>query len=97
MPTVKAESLIIKITKSNNGCVVNIGQSTNVRITAEQTDLDLAELVQSLRDSLNAQRRYSSDPVEIICDSQVEWDYFAKIYNVLYGAGLTNITFHTTE
>ncbi len=97
IPLVRPEPLVIYITAQNYGCDVQIGQLTNIPIGQDRVEQDLAWLIEKLHDILTAQHRFASDPVEIICDPAVKWDYFAKIYNVLYGAGLSDITFCLTE
>ena len=97
MPLVRAEPLIIYIASNEPGCNVRIGQSALVRIRQDEVEQDLLTLVEQLRATLTAQHRFASDPVEIICEPDVKWDYFAKIYNVLYGVGLADITFCLTE
>lgn len=94
---VSSEPLVIQITAQSRGCDVRIGQLTNVQIRQDHVEQDLAGLIEQLQNSLTAQNRFASDPVEIICEPDVKWDYFAKIYNVLYGVGLTDITFCLTE
>ena len=61
------------------------------------TDTGLAMLAEKMRDCLIAQKRLISDPIEIVCGASVKWEYLARIYNVLFGAGLTDITFVMTE
>jgi biopolymer transport protein ExbD len=97
IPLVRAEPLIIHITSYERGCNVRIGQLTDVRIGQDQVEQDLLALVEQLQASLTAQHRFASDPIEIICEPDVKWDYFVKIYNVLYGVGLTDITFCLME
>jgi biopolymer transport protein ExbD len=97
IPLVRPEPLIIHITAQSHGCDVQIGPSASIQIRQDHAEQDLASLIEQLQDSLTVQHRFASDPVEIICEPDVKWDYFAKIYNVLYGAGLTDITFCLTE
>jgi biopolymer transport protein ExbD len=97
VPLVRAEPLVIHIASAECGCSVRIGQSSIVRISQDEVEQDLLTLVEQLQASLTAQHRFVSDPVGIICEPDVKWDYFAKIYNVLYGVGLTDITFNLTE
>jgi biopolymer transport protein ExbD len=92
-----AQPLAIYISAMQNGCAVQIGNIYNTRIENSTADTDLATLMQKMADCLNAQKRFASDPVEIICQPQVKWEYVAKIYNMLFGAGLTDITFMMTE
>ena len=58
---------------------------------------NLAELIDKINSTLTIQKRYSSDPIEIVCDPNVKWEYLANIYNSFYGAGLSDITFQITE
>ena len=53
--------------------------------------------MEQTRQCLLEQKRYATDPVEIICAAKVKWGDLAKINNVLYGMGLTDITFQMTE
>jgi hypothetical protein len=54
-------------------------------------------LIEKIRDVMNRQRRTTSDAVELVCLDEVKWDYLAKIYNILYGFGMTDIAFRLTE
>jgi biopolymer transport protein ExbD len=96
---VKPEPLIIQIlaAPAGRGCLVQIGSSYAVDITAQNPEEGLAVLMEKIRQCLLEQKRYASDPVEIICAADVKWEYLAKIYNVLVGMGLTDITFQMTE
>ena len=80
-----------------SGCIVQIGSFDAVEIENANIEADLAMLMEKTRDCLLAQKRFASDPVEIICDSDVKWQHLAKIYNLFYGAGMTDITFEMTE
>ncbi len=93
----KPEPLLIHITAIQTGCEVQIGQLHTVTINDESIEQDLVVLLEKMKDCMLAQKRFAADPAEIICDAGVKWDYLAKIYNVLYGAGLTDITFRMTE
>lgn len=97
IPLVRPEPLVIHITAQSRGCDIRIGELTNVQIRQDRVEEDLALLIEKLQASLTTQHRFASDPVEIVCEPDVKWDYFAKIYNVLYGAGLSDITFCLTE
>lgn len=95
--TVKTEPLTISINSNTDGCQVQIAQCINVSIKDASVDNDLAVLAERLADCLRSQNRLASDPVEIICADDVKWDHLAKIYNLLYGMGLSDITFALTE
>ncbi len=93
----KPEPLTMLISATNSGCLVQISRLHTVRIENENIETDLAVLMEKIEDCLLAQKRLAADPIEIICDADVKWQHLAKIYNLLYGAGLTDITFQTTE
>jgi biopolymer transport protein ExbD len=94
---VKPEPLTIQITPANSGCRVQIGTSYAVNIPSQNPEHGLASLMEQIKQCLLEQKRYASDPVEIVCAGKVKWENLARIYNVLYGMGLTDITFQMTE
>jgi biopolymer transport protein ExbD len=91
------QPMSIYISAIQNGCTVQIGNLYNVQIEDKTIEADLAELMQKIADCMNTQKRFASDPVEISCQSDVKWQYVARIYNMFFGAGLTDITFIMTE
>ena len=93
----KPEPLLIQIAQTDTNCQVQIGSSSIVDISAQNPDKGLASLMDKTRQCLLQQKRYATDPVEIICSEEVKWENLAKIYNVLFGMGLTDITFRMTE
>jgi biopolymer transport protein ExbD len=93
----RPEPLMIYIFAKQTGCEVQIGQSGVLQIKDESVEADLALLMEELRKCLNAQKRYAGDPIEIVCSPEVKWDYLTKIYNMFFGAGLSDITFQMTE
>jgi biopolymer transport protein ExbD len=95
--TVKPEPLTIQITPANAGCRVQIGSSRTIDIPSQNPEQGLASLMEQTKLCLSEQKRYASDPVEIVCAGKVKWENLARIYNVLYGMGLTNITFQMTD
>ena len=97
IPTAKPEPLEIQIESTDAGCTVTIGQFDTVFINYSDIEKSLAVLVETLNDVMIRQRRYVSDPVEITCGQNVKWEQLAKIYNLLFGMGLTDITFMMTE
>ena len=96
-PLARPEPLMIKISLAAAGCEVQIGRCKRVVVSSQNVDADLVLLMQQLQDCLIRQKRFASDPVEIVCDPDIKWEYLAKIYNVFYGMGLTDITFVMTE
>ena len=93
----RVEPLVIYIADSSEGCQVQIGEKTIIEIRAQSVEEDLAELIEKLRSVMEQQRRTTSDAIEIVCMDEVKWDYLAKIYNVLYGFGMTDIAFRMTD
>jgi biopolymer transport protein ExbD len=95
--TIKPEPLIIQITQTNIGCRVQICSSRVIDIPSQNPEQGLASLMEQTKQCLLQQKRYASDPVEIVCDPKVNWENLTRIYNVLYGIGLTDITFQMTK
>jgi biopolymer transport protein ExbD len=93
----KAEPLVIRISDTADGCAVQIAEFAAVEIREPTVEADLAGMMEKLRECMDTQKRYVSDPVEMVVAADVKWDYLAKIYNLFYGAGLTDITFAMTE
>ncbi|MBA7659138.1 hypothetical protein ES703_67103 [subsurface metagenome] len=93
----KPEPLMIHIFATESGCQVQIGQSDAVQIEKQTIEANLAVLMEKMKSSLLAQKRFATDPIEIICEPEVKWEHLAKIYNTFFGAGLTDITFRMTE
>ena len=93
----KPEPLMIYIFATDVGCEVRIGQLHTIGIENQTIEADLVLLMEKIRDCMLAQKRFVSDPIEIVCDENVKCEHFTKIYNLFYGAGLTDITFAMTE
>ena len=91
------EPLIIRIWATPDGCQAQVGQPYTVKIENEKIEADLAVLMEKIGEVLLAQKRFASDPIEIVCSPEVKWEHLAKIYNLFFGAGLTDITFRMTE
>ena len=91
------EPLIIRIWPTETGCRVQIRQLQAVQIENQTIEANLAALMEEIKKCLLAQKRYAADPIEIVCSPEVKWEHLAKIYNVFFGAGLTDITFRMTE
>lgn len=99
LPTAQANSsvsivepLTVYILSAPEGCEIQIDQE-NVNITAENIKQDLADFVDKFAGILKEQKRVLSDPVILVFDDDVQWDYVAKIYNLLYGLGANDLTF----
>jgi len=96
-PFGKVEPLTIHIFASAAGCRVQFGQGRTIRIEQQPTEADWAAMAQTLSNIMRDQRRTCNDPVEIICEGGVQWQYWANIYNVLFGMGIKDITIYKTE
>ena len=92
----KPEPLIIHIVATQNGCQVQINKLDTISVTNENFEADLVLLMEEIKKTMTSQKRFTCDPIEIICEPAVKWDYAAKIYNLFIGAGLTDITFQMT-
>lgn len=91
------EPLVIYIFDTEVGCQVQIGQIAAIQLTARTMQEDLALFAQKTADIMHAQRRTTEDPIEIVCTGDIEWQYVAKICNVLFGMGIKDITFRMTD
>jgi biopolymer transport protein ExbD len=93
----KPEPMVLKISKTQAGCAVQIGQGRGVEISDKNIDSDLGGLMKAIEKHMRDEKRFASDPIEIVCGGEVKWEQVAKIYNMLYGAGASDITFTMTE
>lgn len=93
----KAEPLIIEIYSTPSGCKVSLGALNVFDIRQESINADLAGLMEGVIRCLENEKRLPTDPVEIYCGPEVKADYWVKIYNILYGMQLRDITFVMTE
>ncbi len=93
----RPEPLTIYIFATEAGCQVQIGQFAAVQIKNDNIETNLAMLMTKIEQCLLTQKRFATDPIEIVCGPQVKWEHLAKIYNMFFGAGLTDITFQMTE
>ena len=91
------EPLVIYISGTEDGCVVEIGGAAKVMIPDEARDEGLADFANKLTEALAAQKRTADDPMEIECEDDVEWDYVVKIQNILYGMGIDDIAFNIPD
>ena len=83
-----SEPLKFVISQSVDGCMLSVAGDSVVVSKAGRSEL--REMIEGV---LKKQNRYLSDPVEVICSGEVSWQSFVIIYDVLYGAGLTDISF----
>jgi biopolymer transport protein ExbD len=93
----KAEPLTLNLTARGDGCRIQIGHSKAIPLDANSIDADLTAVANRIAMVLKEQKRTAADPVEFVCDRGVEWQYIAKLYNVLFGMGIKDITFRMTD
>jgi biopolymer transport protein ExbD len=91
------EPFTIYISPARQGCKVQLSRDLTVSIAETEPQAGLALLVDKLEVSFREQKRNAGDPLEIVCDGDVKWQYTARIYSVLYGMGITDITFRMTD
>lgn len=89
--------LSVRLSAAPGGCLVNIGGAREVVIRESSAAADLAGLAESIGGVLESQKRTLADPVEIFCEPDVRWEYWARVYNVLFGLGMNDITIYKTE
>lgn len=90
------EPLMIEITDLGDSCDIRFGggdKFRSVQLDHEAIEASLATFANSFREVLILQNRTGADPVQIQCDDTVKWDVLVKVYNVLYGLGVSDITF----
>lgn len=86
------EPLTIYVLSAPAGCKIQFeDQITN--IAADNVEQNLSDFVEKFASTLKKQKRILSDPLVLVFDDDVQWDYVAKIYNLLYGLGAKDLTF----
>ncbi|MFH1614033.1 MAG: biopolymer transporter ExbD [Planctomycetota bacterium] len=93
----RIEPLVISLSAVQDGCAVSIGTGSGVLIRHGAEQVELSSLAEALRGVMADQKRSPKDPVEIICDPQIRWDSLTKVYDLLFGMGISDITFHMTN
>ena len=96
-PFGKAEPLSLMLTTRGDGCRVQVGHTKGIAIEAKSMDADLAAAARHIAAVIKEQKRNANDPVEFVCDRDVQWQYIAKLYNILFGMGIKDITFRMTD
>ncbi len=91
------DSLIIELTMQDDACRLTVAETVKAVIYPHSLEQDMVYALEKIQLTLENQKRRVDDPVEIVCSEDLCWDYLAKIYNILYGAGMTDITFRMTE
>jgi biopolymer transport protein ExbD len=94
-PVVK-EPLSIRLETANSQCSVILPQAERILLVPDTIEANLADLHDRLMNILPSYD-IAGLGVELYCDDTVQWDYIVKVYDVLYRAGATKITFVTEE
>lgn len=88
------EPLIIEIEGSGKRCLVRIGKQEEFVFAADAgLDEAMADLGAVIDKVLRKQKRMAADPVKIVCGDKVKWSVLARVYNLLYQTGMSDITF----
>jgi biopolymer transport protein ExbD len=99
-PVGLVEPVLIDITSLPVGCSVRFGSGDkfkSVELSRDDTEHGLLSFADGFAGIIKSQNRTSSDPVQIQCDDKVKWGMLIKIYNILYGMGISDITFGLNE
>ena len=94
------EPLIIDITDLHDGCNISVGSGDkfqSLQLNRQNIEEGLSSFASVLADIMQSQNRTAADPVQIQCDDSIKWDQLVKIYNILYGLGISDITFGLNE
>jgi biopolymer transport protein ExbD len=91
--SIAVEPLEIFVEQADNACKVAMGNET-VEITDSSGRDSLRSMLENV---LKSQGRFLSDPVEIVCGEDVLWQNIVGVYDMLYGAGLGDISFRLVE
>jgi biopolymer transport protein ExbD len=86
------EPLFVYVFNSEQNCQIQFADK-NIIISEQDSAKDFAILAETFVGTLKDQKRVLADPVILVFDNEVKWDYVAKIYNLLYGLGINDITF----
>ena len=86
------EPLIIYVFDSKQGCSIQVADS-ELNINSLNIERDLTAFTDAFVQTLKSQKRVLDDPIVLAFDDEVKWDYVAKIYNLLYGLGIKDVTF----
>jgi len=91
------DPLIISLSTKIDHLRIDIDNSKTFKIPDGDPDAALATFASEILSLYSAQNRVATDPVELDCDENLSWKHLVKVYNVLFGMGMTDITFPLTE
>ncbi len=93
---VKPTAFSITLEPNQSGFSVRL-LDQKIIVSEQNLETDLAAFVDEFQQLLVRQKRNLHDPVRIYCHEKLKWDYVAKVYNLLYRLGLSDITLMMTE
>ncbi len=91
------EPLILEITGRADGCSARVGAEEEIVLSEEAPETGLAAMAACLDRVCRLQGRTCEDPIELVCQDEVSWDFVVKVYDVLSAMGAANISFVMTE
>jgi biopolymer transport protein ExbD len=91
------EPLILEIAGRADGCLARVGAEEGIVLSDEAPEAGLAAMAACLDRVCRSQGRTSEDPIELVCQDEVSWDFVVKVYDVLTAMGAANISFVMTE
>ena len=77
-----------------SGCLMRVQNRPAVKFSTENPQQSLLVLARKVQQALETT---GPVPVELYYDDAVPWDVVVKVYDLLYGLGLQNITFRIEE
>ena len=91
---IKDVPLKITVQPDPSGCQMRVADHPPVTLLTDSPNEGLLALVQTVEQALE---QTGPVPIELYYDDAVSWDVVVKVYDVLYGLGLKNITFRIEE
>jgi biopolymer transport protein ExbD len=91
------EPLLIELSSNENGFAVVVGGYGELFVADAELETGLVGLERMLMDVFESQNRTVEDPVELNCSDNLKWQHLALVYNMLYGLGISDITFPLSQ
>lgn len=91
------EPLVISLDSDSSGLTVAISHQPALIINENDIDNDILAFLPYIKNVYEKQGRTANDPVELICSEDLKWNHLVKIYNLLFGLGITDITFPVAQ
>ncbi len=81
------------ITLSSEGAALRISTNGQQYLYTDVNAASLVSFGNELTEIYQTKRRRTEDPIELDCNPNLSWEHLTKFYNLMYGMGITNITF----